>query len=425
MLIYEAKLIGKPNQYNALDGAIRTGLFVRNSCIRYWMDNKGISKYDLNTYCKVLADNPEFPWARQLNSMARQAHAERAWAAVSRFFDNCKKRTAYGESHSPCRRSKKGRPGKKGYPRFKKNQRRGTVEYKTSGWKLSDDRKYITFTDGFKAGRFKMVGSRDLGYYNPKKDIKRVRAVRRADGYYVQFGVKCDRFADVEPTGRAIGLDVGLKEFYTDSNGETTPNPHNYRKSERRLKRLQRQASRKQKGSHNRRKAGSKVGRQHLKIQRQRKDHAVKLARCVVLSNDLIAYEDLAIRNLVKNRKLAKSISDTGWYQFRVWLEYFAQVFGKVTVAVPPAYTSQDCSECGKRVKKSLSTRTHVCEFGCVLDRDENAARNILIKGLRTVGHTGSKAWGDLDLCSLSEMMSQPGLGGNPHERLVNPKGIE
>ncbi|MGB3238548.1 MAG: transposase, partial [Geitlerinemataceae cyanobacterium] len=377
------KLKGKPEQYDALDGAIRTGLFIRNSCIRYWMDNKGVGKYDLSSYCKVLADNPEFPWAKQLNSMARQAHAERAWAAISKFFDNCKKK----------------KPGKKGFPQFKKNQRRGTVEYKTTGWKLEPDRKYITFTDGFQAGRFKLLGSRDLGYYNPKTDIKRVRVVRRADGYYAQFGIKCDRRQDVEPTGRAIGLDVGLKEFYTDSNGEVAPTPRNYRKSERRLKRLQRQASRKQKGSNNQRKANQKVGRQHLKIQRQRKDHAVKLARCVILSNDLVAYEDLAIRNLVKNRQLAKSISDAGWYQFRVWLEYFAQVFGKVTVAVVPAYTSQDCSACGKRVKKSLSTRTHVCECGGVLDRNENAARNILMKGLRTVGHTGSlglvpsKAW--------------------------------
>ena len=389
MLIYEMKLKGKPEQYTALDGAIQTGLFIRNSCIRYWMDNEGIGKYDLSSYCKVLADSPEFPWAKQLNSMARQAHAERAWAAISRFFENCKKK----------------KPGKKGFPRFKKNQRRASVEYKTTGWKLSDDRKYITFTDGFKAGQFKLLGSRDLGYYNPSKDIKRVRVVRRADGYYVQFGIKCDRRVDVEPTGRAIGLDVGLKEFYTDSNGGVATNPRNYRKSEKCLKRLQRQASRKQKGSSNRRKANERVGRQHLKIQRQRKDHAIKLARCVILSNDLVAYEDLAIRNLVKNRKLSKSISDAGWYQFRVWLEYFAQVFGKVTVAVPPAYTSQDCSECGKRVKKSLSTRTHVCECGCVLDRDENAARNILMKGLRTVGHTGSKAWGDLDLCSLSAMV--------------------
>ena len=276
MLIYEMKLKGKSEQYAALDAAIRTGLFVRNSCIRHWMDNKGIGKYDLSSYCKVLADNPEFPWARQLNSMARQAHAERAWASISRFFDNCKKE----------------KPGKKGFPRFKKNQRRGSVEYKTSGWKLSDDRKYITFTDGFQAGRFKLLGSRDLGYYNPKKEIKRVRVVRRADGYYVQFGIKCDRKQDLEPTGRAIGLDVGLKEFYTNSNGDTVSNPRNYRKSEKRLKRLQRQASRKQKGSKNRGKANEKVGRQHLKIQRQRQDHAIKLARCVILSNDLVAYVD-------------------------------------------------------------------------------------------------------------------------------------
>lgn len=395
MLIYECKLKGKPEQYDALDGAIRTGLFIRNSCVRYWMDNKGVGKNDLSKLCKVLADSPEFPWAKQLNSMARQSHAERAWAAISRFFDNCKKK----------------KPGKKGFPKFKKNQRRGSVEYKTSGWKLSEDRKHITFTDGFKAGCFKMLGSRDLGYYNPSKDIKRVRVVRRADGYYVQFAIKCDRHQDVEPTGRAIGIDMGLKEFYTDSNGEAVTNPRNLRKAEKRLRLLQKAASRKKKGSHNRRKANEKVGRKHLKIQRQRKDHAVKVARCVILSNDLVAYEDLAIRNLVKNRKLAKSISDAGWYQFRVWLEYFANVFGKETVAVSPAYTSQDCSECGSRVKKSLSTRTHVCQCGCVLDRDENAARNILMKALRTVGHTGSfgldpsKAWGDLDLCSLSEMI--------------------
>lgn len=385
MLIYECKLKGKSQQYEALDAAIRTGLFIRNSCVRYWMDNEKVNKYDLNKYCKVLADTPEFPWAKQLNSMARQSHAERAWAAISRFFENCKK----------------NKPGKKGFPKFKKNQRRGSVEYKTTGWKLSNDRKHITFTDGFQAGRFKLLGSRDLGYYNPKDDIKRVRVVRRADGYYAQFSIKCDNRQDVEPTGKAIGLDVGLKEFYTDSNGVMVENPRNLRKSETRLKRLQKKASRKQKGGSNRRKACEKVGRLHLRIQRQRKDRAVKLARCVILSNDLVAFEDLAIRNLVKNHKLAKSINDAGWYQFRVWLEYFAQVFGKVTVAVNPAYTSQDCSECGNRVKKSLSTRTHVCQCGCVLDRDENAARNILMKGLRTVGHTGSKAWGDLDLCNL------------------------
>lgn len=110
----------------------------------------------------------------------------------------------------------------------------------------------------------------------------------------------------------------------------------------------------------------------------------------MIKSNDLIAYEDLRIRNLVKNHCLAKAIHDAGWYQFRLWLEYFGKKYGKVTVAVNPAYTSQECSGCGAIVKKSLSTRSHVCECGCVLPRDHNAAINILRRGLSTAGHAGT-----------------------------------
>ena len=114
------------------------------------------------------------------------------------------------------------------------------------------------------------------------------------------------------------------------------------------------------------------------------------MARCVIQSNDLIAYEDLRIKNLVKNHCLAKSINDAGWYQFRKWLEYFGVKFSKITVAVNPAYTSQKCSSCGTHVKKSLSMRTHVCKCGFVLDRDWNAAINILKLALSKVGHTGT-----------------------------------
>ncbi|NEO62659.1 MAG: transposase [Moorea sp. SIO4G2] len=116
-------------------------------------------------------------------------------------------------------------------------------------------------------------------------------------------------------------------------------------------------------------------------------------ARCVIRSNDLVAYvraacrrQDLRVKNLIKNHCLAKSINDAGWYQFREWLEYFGQKFGRITVAVNPAYTSQNCSNCGEVVKKSLSTRTHSCKCGCQLDRDHNAAKNILTKALSTVG---------------------------------------
>jgi putative transposase len=127
----------------------------------------------------------------------------------------------------------------------------------------------------------------------------------------------------------------------------------------------------------------------------------VKTARCVVQSNDLVAYEDLKVRNMVKNRRLSKSIHEAAWTQFRQWVEYFGKVFGVVTVAVPPHGTSQKCSNCGEIVKKTLSTRTHVCPHcGHIQDRDWNAARNILEIGLRTVGHTGTLiASGDIDLC--------------------------
>jgi putative transposase len=382
MLVLEAKLKGKDWQFGALDEALRTALFIRNSCLRYWMDHKGTTRNDLYKYCKTLADNPEFPWAKKLNSQARQAHAERAWSGIARFFDNCKKQV----------------PGKKGYPKFKKQQTRASVEYKVTGWKLSEDRKFITFTDGFKAGKFKLMGSRDLNFY-PLASINRVRVVRRSDGYYVQFVMDVERNEDREPTRKTIGIDVGLNHFYTDSDGIQVENPRHLRKAERRLKRVQRRVSKKVKGSKNRRKAINKLGRAHLKVQRQRKDFAVKQARCVVKSNDFVAFEDLQIRNMVKNRRLAKSISDAAWGEFRRWVEYFGKVFGVATVAVPPQYTSQNCSNCGEVVKKTLSTRTHVCQHcGHTQDRDHNAAINILKKGLNTVGHTGINAWEETDL---------------------------
>lgn len=382
MLVLELKLKGKPEQYSLMDEAIRTALFIRNSCVRYWMDNQKIGKYDLSAYCKVLAK--EFAWAGKLNSMARQASADRAWSAIARFFDPCKQQIN----------------GKKGFPKFKK--RGHSVEYKTTGWKLSEDRKHLTLTDGFKIGRLKLVGTRDLNFYQIEQ-IKRVRLVRRADGYYAQFCIAVERTEPVTPSQTAIGLDVGLNHFYTDSQGNQVENPRFLSTSEQSLKRLQKRVSKKfrqgQQQSANYKKAKQKLARKHLKVSRQRKDFAVKLARCVVQSNDLIVYEDLQVRNMVKNHKLAKSISDASWSLFRQWLEYFGNVFGKATVAVSPQYTSQNCSNCGHEVKKTLSQRTHQClHCGTVLDRDHNAALNILAKGLTTVGHTGRYAWGQTNL---------------------------
>ncbi|MGI0494161.1 RNA-guided endonuclease InsQ/TnpB family protein [Alkalinema pantanalense CENA528] len=380
MLVLEFKAYGKVPQFNAIDAAIRVTQFIRNKSIRLWMDGGAKSCFDLNKYCSVLAK--EFDFANQLNSMARQSAAERAWSAITRFYDNCKKRI----------------PGKKGFPKFQKDCR--SVEYKTSGWKLANDRKSITFTDKCGIGQLKLKGTRDLHFYEPDQ-IKRVRLIKRADGYYVQFCISVDRAESVEPSGTAIGLDVGLNDFYTDSNNQTVDNPRFLRKGERRLKKAQKRVSKRVKGSNNRGKARQILGKRYLKISRQRKDHAVKLARCVITSNDVVAYEDLRIKNMVRNHCLAKSINDASWYQFRVWLEYFGKVFGKITIAVPPHGTSQECSQCGAVVKKGLSTRTHSCQCGCVLNRDHNAARNILSRGLSTVGHTGTSmldmgiAWGE------------------------------
>ncbi|MEG4580041.1 transposase [Microcoleus sp. MON1_C5] len=387
MIVLEFKLKGKAEQYRIIDEMIRTAQFVRNKTLRYWTENQGIKLVDLYKQCAVMAK--EFEWAGKLNSTARQASAERAIFAIQRFFANCKAK----------------KPGKKGYPQFKKYTR--SLEYKQSGWALSVDKRCLTFKDGFAAGKFTLIGSRDLHFYAPD-EIKRIRIVRRADGYYAQFCINVERKEEIVPTGKAIGIDVGLNHFYTDSDGKTVANPRYLKKSEKALKRLQKRVSIKKKGSKNRKKAINKLGRKHLKVSRQRKDFAIKMALCAVKSNDFVAYEDLQVKNMVKNRKLAKSISDAAWSQFAQWLEYFGKVYSKTVIAVPPQYTSQACSNCGNLVKKTLSTRTHICGCGTTLDRDHNAGKNILAKGLKqagvnlnTVAHTEINAWGQTDLYSL------------------------
>lgn len=298
---------------------------------------------------------PEFPWASKLNSQARQASAERAWSAI----------------------------------------------------------RSICFTDGFGAGWLKLKGTRDLNFYQLDQ-IKRVRIVRRSDGYYCQCVVDVERVVDRQPTQKTVGIDVGLAHCYTDSDGNKIDNPRYVRKSEKRLKKLQRRVRKKVKGSKNRRKAIKRLGRLHLKVQRQRRDFVVKAARCVVESADFVALEDLPVRNMVKNRHLAKSISDAAWSEFRRWVEYFGKVFGVVTVAVPPQYTSQNCSQCGAIVKKSLSTRTHVCpECGHIQDREENAAITILKKGLATVGQTESRELVSQNASGEHNLYLSPATGSN------------
>lgn len=375
MLVYEYKLDGNANQYQAIDEAIRTVQFVRNTCLRLWMDGERVSKNDVQTYCAVLAK--DYPFASRLNSQARQASADRAWFAIQRFYDNCREH----------------KPGKKGYPRFQHDNR--SIEYKQTGWKLETDGKHIVFTDGCGIGRLRLVGNKKQHIETfPLKQIKRVRIIKRADGYSVQFGVRTERTIEHVPSGKAIGIDVGLKAFLTDSESNTVENPRHYRKAEQKLKRLHRQLSRKHKGSQNRKRARKALAKGYLKVQRQREDFARKQANALVSSHDLIAYEHLQIRNMVRNHHLAKSIHDAGWGIFLQWVNYYGILHDIPIIAVPPHFTSQQCSECGTLVKKSLSVRTHICHgCGMVLDRDHNAALNILQKARSsnrgcTVGHT-------------------------------------
>ncbi|MGB6168210.1 MAG: transposase [Geitlerinemataceae cyanobacterium] len=372
MIVREAKLKhGTAEQYSTIDEAIRTAQFIRNKAVRYWMDNPGTNKAALYSICKDLAK--EFCFAKKLNSAARQASAERAWAAISSFYVRCKKGA-----------------GKKGFPKFKKHCR--SVEYKVSGWKLSADCKSIAFTDGFEIGTLSIFCNHETQKYLHTLKINRVRIVRKADGYYAQFCFDADRKEQGEYSGNVVGLDLGLKFFTKDQNDNAVIYPQFLRKTQKQLKKAQRQLSKKyMKGakpqSKNYHKARKRLGRIHLKIQRQRRDWAIKQARCVVASNDVVVYEDLKIANMVKNHHLAGSISDAGWYQYTQGLDYYGKVWDKVVVAVSPNYTSQDCSSCGHRVKKSLSTRTHSCP-SCKMEicRDTNAALNILHKGLNLLG---------------------------------------
>ncbi len=369
MLILGYKVDGKPAQYAAIDEGIRVAQFLRNKCLRAWMDRaeEGQSASAMSAYTAVLAK--QFPFATALGSQARQASAERAWRAVQRFYDNCTAQV----------------PGKKGYPRFQRDNR--SIEYKVAGWKLAPDGKPITFTDGLGIGTFRLVGTRSIETV-PLPQIKRVRLVRRADGYYCQFCVDAKRTVVHVPTNKLVGIDLGLLAFYTDSEGNTAENPRHYRKAEKKLGKLNQWLHRKPKGSKNRGKARKRLSKQHLKVSRQREDHARKLACALVTSHDLIAYEDLHVRNMVKNHHLSKSISDAGWALFLQWVRYYAALHSIECIAVPPAYTSQACSGCGQLVKKSLSVRTHRClHCGLVLDRDENAALNILQEAHRILGH--------------------------------------
>jgi putative transposase len=206
-----------------------------------------------------------------------------------------------------------------------------------------------------------------------------------AERWFVTFSIELDDPEPLPATGQSVGVDLGLKDFLVLSNGEHIPHPKILARRQERLTRYQRQMARKVKGSANRRKARLKVARQHAKVGDARRDFLHKLSTDLVQRCDVIAIEDLAVANMVRNRSLARAISDSGWSEFRRMLEYKAARYGRHVHVVDRWYpSSKTCSGCGHLLKDlSLGTRHWTCP-GCGTrhDRDVNAARNMIAAGL-------------------------------------------
>lgn len=323
--------------------------------ITIYRQNKGsISAYTQMSQLPELKD--AFPEYKLVGSQVLQEVIERLDKAYANFF----------------RRVKNGN-GKVGFPRFKGKDRYDSFTLKQTGWKL--DGKYLSIRN---IGRFKLRLSRPI-----EGEIKTVTICGGATGkWYACFS--CDKVPEkwLPESDKIIGIDVGIKSFCVDSEGNKVASPLYLRQAETVLRRKQRRLSRRVKGSNGRREARILVAKAYEKITNQRRDFLHKLANQYIARYGVIFVEDLNIKGMVRNKHLSKSISDNSWGEFFRLLEYKAVEAGRLVVKVPPYNTSQICSGCGEKVPKSLAVRVHCCPHcGLVMDRDENAARNISAVG--------------------------------------------
>lgn len=322
----------------------------------YKEDGKTLSAYDTFNAATQLKAQDEYAWLKEVDSISLRECLKDLDSAYKNFF------------------AKRGR-----YPRFK-SRHNHTQSYRTEqiNNNVRIDGNAIKLP---KVGFVKAKISR-----LPQGRILNATVTKTASGkYFVSLCVE-EELVPKDNCGGLVGIDLGLKAFYTDSNGNTVDNPHTLAKYEKKLAREQRRLSRKQKGSNNRNKQRVKVARLHEKITNTRNDFLHKESTKLVSENQVIAMETLNIKGMVRNHSLAKAISDVSWGRFAKLLAYKATEYGCEVVKVQTFYpSSQTCSCCGYKnpIVKNLSVRRWTCpSCGAVHDRDENAAINILNKGM-------------------------------------------
>jgi putative transposase len=383
------RLYPTKSQKQLLEQTIETCRRLYNDCLAerrdvYESTGRSVTKVEqLRRVKEVKATNP---YAKDVHSHILQV----AVADLDKAFRNFFRRLKTGE--------------KPGYPRFKARDRFdsfGLKEY-GNGFRITGRRLKLSGI-----GRIAVRWHREI-----PAEPSTLRIIRKADGWYACF--TCEAAAENLPaTGKVTGLDVGIKSLITDSDGIETENPMWYRAGQKKLRVLQRSVARKKKGGSNRRKAVARLRTHHLKISRQRQDFLNKLAARLIRENDLVALEDLKILNMVSNHHLSKSILDAGWNYLVKRLTDKAAEAGRVVIQVNPANTSKSCSACGHLFEGlKLSHRWVTCpKCSLSLDRDHNAAINILNRGLSALAcnRDGQSLWAPSTL--KSEVFAQEAVG--------------
>lgn len=358
-----------PNQEQRTRLAIQFGStrFVYNYFLRRRVDHyaetgKGLTYHDTALQLTELKKQPDYIWLKEVDSQAAQQTLRDLDTAYSNFFN---------------KRAK--------FPNFKKKHGKQSCRF-PQRFKIDGSKLYIP-----KVGWVKIVLHRLIEGVMKNLTVSRTKSGK----YFASIQVEQEIDAPVYQGGQ-VGLDLGLKDFAVTSDGQRFPNPKHLRQSERRLKRYQRKLSKTQKGSKGRDKARLKVAKLHEKIANQRSDFTHKLSRQLVGANSLIAIEDLNVKGMVRNHHLAKSISDAGWSEFVRQLHYKGQWYGCHIEQIDRFFpSSKRCVHCGfVNQDLTLDNRYWICpQCGAVLDRDVNAAQNIL--NWYTVGATEIYAGGE------------------------------